>query len=133
MYIGGGFADGGVLVCEVRDLLQSATPQPLTPTHTHHCQVWRKIAELPVDRSSLVSLHGELLAIGGKPRYENEGISEVRQYDTATKSWKVISHMHTKRYQALAAVLPNKTVMIVGGYRQIYAHTGHVKITSVVQ
>ena len=135
MYIGGGFADGGVLVCEVRDLLQSAelaTPQPATSAGAHSSHVWRKIPELPVVRSSLISLQDQLLAIGGKIRSEYVATSEVRQYDVTTNSWSVVGHMHMQRYQSLAAVLPNNRVMVVGGFRQIYAHTNHLEIASVV-
>ena len=68
MYIGGGFRDPGhgsaklVLVCEVRDLLQSATSQSQTPACAYyHSHVWREIAELPVVRSSLAAIQGQLL------------------------------------------------------------------------
>ena len=105
MYIGGGFADGGVLVCEVKDLLQSATPQP---PHTHHSQLWRKIAKLPADRSFLVPLHGQLLAIGGKSRSDDDGVSEVRQYDTTTKSWRVISQMHLEAVSITSSCAPQQ-------------------------
>ena len=113
MYIAGG--NNGewiksVLMCEVRDLLQSAT-QPQSPAASG---VWRTVAELPVTRTSLVTLRGQLLAIGGDTTSGGE-TSDVRQYDAATDSWKVISHMNTKRYRFFAAVLPNDRVLVVGG------------------
>ena len=131
MYIGNGFKGNSewtksVLVCEVRDL-QSATPQP---AHAHSSHVWREIAELPVDWSSLITLQDQLLAIGGKSG--DRATSEVRQYDVTTNSWRIISHMHTKRCHPLAAVLPNNRVMVVGGRGQDHTNKDHVEIASVV-
>ena len=136
MYIGSGVTGGSewtksVLVCEVRDLLQSATPQPLTPAHTHHSHVWREIAELPVVMSSLISLQGQLLAIGGKSAAG--ATSEVRQYDVTTNSWSVISHTRRKQYSSLAAVLPNNRLMVVGGGTKAHTSQNNVEIASVVQ
>ena len=81
-----------MLMCEVSDLLQSATTQPQSPTDTS--QVWREIAELQHIHSSLITLRGQLLAIGGTVTESGEGeTSAVRQYDVITNSWNVISHM----------------------------------------
>ena len=113
--LGGGFRDPGhgsaklVLVCEVRDLLQSATPQPQTPACAYyHSHVWREIAELPVVRSSFTAFQGQLLALGGWSK-DDCATSEVRQYDATTNSWSVISHMHMKRRRSFAAVLSSLT------------------------
>ena len=136
MYIGGGYKGDSewtksVLVCEVRDLLQSATLQPRTPAHAHSSHVWREIVELPVDRSSLISLQDQLLAIGGKSG--DDATSEVRQYDATTNSWSVIRHIRMKLCHSLVAVLPNNTVMVVGGYGQDHKNKDHVEIGSFVQ
>ena len=130
MYIGGGISTSGatksVLMCEVSDLLQSP------PGRSHASQVWREIAELPVWRSSLITLRGQLLAIGGSVAVLGDGTSEVRQYDVITNSWNVISHMTTKRYLCFTAVLPNDRVMVVGGWLPGNRGTNHVEIASIV-
>ena len=90
------------------------------------------IAELPVDRSSLITLQDQLLAIGGES--EDDATSEVRQYDATTNSWRVVGHiMLMKRLGSLAAVLPNNRVMVVGGYGQDRKNKDRVEIASVVQ
>ena len=146
MYMTGGFGKDGktnsVLTCVVSELLQSkarqhqslgARPtaasglQPSTDSH----KVWQEAAPLPVYHSSLVTLHGRLLAVGGCDSASNP-TSAVYQYDTATNSWKVISHMSTKRYHCFTAVLPDNTLLVAGGALRNHppAFTDSVEIAS---
>ena len=122
-----------MIMCEVSDLLQSATTQPLSPAQPSRAsRVWREIAELPVVMSALVTLRGQLLAIGGSVTDTGDDeTSEVRQYDVTTNSWSVISHMNTKRRRCFAAVLPNDLVMVVGGVTPNRC-TDHVEISSII-
>ena len=131
MYIGGGYSTSGttksVLMCEVSDLLQSA------PGRSRASQVWREIAGLQHISSPLITLRGQLLAIGGCVTESGEGeTSEVRQYDVITNSWNVISHMTKTRHQFFAAVLPNDRVMVVGGYIPHSKGKDNVEIASIV-
>ena len=138
LYIGGGWSTSGatksVLMCEVNDLLQSATTQLQSPLgRSCASQVWREIAELQHIGSSLITLRGQLLAIGGCVTVSGEGeTSEVRQYDVTTNSWNVISHMTKTRHQFFAAVLPNDRVMVVGGWLPGNEGNDHVEIASIV-
>ena len=129
LYLGGGFGTGdratkSVLMCEVKDLLQSKPQSQATRAgHSESCQVWKEVAPLPVTCSSLVTFQGHLLAVGG---YGVAGdTSDVRQYDAATNSWSVISQMRVNRCQSLAVVLPNNTssLMVCGGYTQSHGLT----------
>ena len=92
-----------VLTCSLSDL-QSYTGY----------QIWRPIADLPVEHSTLVTLNGQLLAVGGQD-YRNK-TNNVYSYNRETNSWEVISHMPTPRYQCLVAVLPHNELMVVGGW-----------------
>ena len=118
LYLGDGLgATKSVLMCEVKDLLQSKPQSQATRTgHSESCQVWKEVAPLPVARSSLVTFQGHLLSVGGSGDAGNT--SEVRQYDAATNSWSVISQMRVERRLSLAVVLPNNTssLMVCGGY-----------------
>ena len=125
LYIGGGYsieeATKSVLMCEMNDLFQSQ-PQPQIQSWLTRLRlsssppVWKEVAPLPVVLSSLVTFQGQLLALGGGITNDNcNTTSEVRQYDAATNSWKVISQMKRKRRRFLAAVLPNNTLMVCGG------------------
>ena len=117
LYLGGGAGSWtkSVLMCEVSDLLQSQPPSLATRSGLSHSrQVWREICKLPVVRSSLITLQGQLLAVGGGAT-ARDITSEVRQYDAATNSWNVISRMKVKRYACFVAVLPGDRVMVCGG------------------
>ena len=135
LYLGGGISKGvatkSVLMCEVSDLLQPQPPSLATRSGLSHSrQVWREICELPVELSSLVTLQGQLLAVGGgATRYDRT--SEVRQYDAATNSWNVISRMKVKRCVCFVAVLPGDRVMVCGGFTPD-GKTDSVEIASVM-
>ena len=75
--------------------------------------IWNRVADLPVTYSVGVTLHGQLLAIGG--RDSDKPTTAVHMYQPTTNSWEIISHMTTPRYQCLAAVLPDNQLMVVGG------------------
>ena len=134
LYIGGGYSTYGstksVLMCEVKDLLQSQS-LATGPGLSSSPPVWKEVAPLPVVFFSLVTFQGQLLAIGGSTTgYNKDSTSEVRQYDTAANSWKVISQMKMKRNYSLAVVLPNNTLMVCGGDTP-NGCTASVKLASV--
>ena len=128
LYIGGGYSTGwfgtggdptkSVVMCEVKDLLQSQ-PQSLATRLLHLSSsppVWKEVAPLPVVLSSLVTFQGQLLAVGGRSTERDaDSTSDVMQYHITTNAWKVISQMKMKRYRSFAAVLPNNALMVCGG------------------
>ena len=144
LYLAGGFAKDGwtktksVLTCVVSELLQSTAtqhpPSEATPTasglqpSTHGQRVWQELAELPVYLSALVTLQGRLLAVGGCDSDLNP-TSAVHQYNSATNSWNVVSRMNNKRWPCFAAVLPDNTLVVVGGM----TGTGVATSTDIVE
>ena len=100
------------------DLLQSCRPQSLgarLETLTLQ-EVWHRVADLPVRLSSCATLCGQLLAVGGNDDSFENYTTAIRQYNPATNSWEVISHMPTARSKTVVAVLPGNKLMVVGGY-----------------
>ena len=73
------------------------------------------ISDLPVTHSTCVTFDDRLLVIGGTDS-EDHPTTEVRTYDPINNSWKTMSHFNTPRRLCFAVVLPEKTLMIVGGY-----------------
>ena len=123
IYMAGGVVKcaqtNSVQTCVVSEILQLAATQYQTLASNLQLsidshKVWQQVAPLPVYRSSLVTFHGRLLAIGGYDS-RNKPTSAVYQYDTATNSWTVISHISTKKYACFTAVLPDNTLMVAGG------------------
>ena len=105
-----------VLACSMADLLQSCRPQsPGARLETLTLQeVWHRVADLPVHLSSCATLCRQLLAVGVHD--DNSYTTAIHQYNPATNSWEVISHMPTARYDTLVAVLPGNKLIVVGGY-----------------
>ena len=87
---------------------------------------WTRVAELPVVRSTAVSLRGQLIAVGGMDPH-GQHTADIHRYSPSTNSWEVIGHMATPRSLCLAAVLPDNQLMVVGG--RIYDN----KITDSVE
>ena len=125
VYLLGGFnedkiATNSVYSCLLISLLFSAGSASLgervisTLTRSIKGSPWNRVADLPVKLSTTVSLHGRLLAIGGK-NSEDKPTTAVHMYQPTTDSWEVISHMTTPRSRCLSAVLPDNQLMVVGG------------------
>ena len=81
---------------------------------TPESDIWEKIASLPVMKSELVSVKGQLLAVGGESS-KDVPIKEIYQYNPSTDSWQVVSRMNIARSQCLARLLPNNKLIVGGG------------------
>ena len=137
LYLGGGYirvgeASNSVLTCSLTDLLlpQSLGVRLRTLSLATKPGVWQEIKNLPVTRSTLTTLGGHLLAIGG--RSDSHGpTADVHRYDHQTDSWLVVSKMKNKRYRSLSAVLPEDQLLVVGGLDKNFATTTSVEIGSL--
>ena len=136
LYVGGGYGEGGkpsksVLTCSLPDLLrpQSLGTKLRTLFLTNEPGIWRHTKELPVTRSTLTTLGGHLVAVGGADD-SNNPTTDVRDYDPRTGSWHVVKGMKTKRFFSLVAVLPEDRPLIVGGCDASWQSTDSVEIGS---
>ena len=125
-----------VYTCSLNTLLQSCNPQSfgMRPARSlQPSQVWRSVTDIPAIDSSCISLHGRLLAIGGKDS-ANKPITAVHMYDPSTNSWGVVSHMATPRRKCYVAVLPDNQLIVVGGFTGSgYTGTDSVEIATLVR
>ena len=109
-----------VYMCSLNALLQSCNPQSLKRQFAKSLSLsqmglWRRVTDIPAVDSAYVSLHGQLLAIGGKDS-DNKPTSAIHMYDPSNNSWKIISHTITPpRRKSYAAVLPDNQIIVVGG------------------
>ena len=122
LYVGGDRDSKSVYSCSLSDLLRSC--QSVSPTaqqkSSNTSSVWNKLTDLPEDievGSTLVSLCGQLLAIGGSTdRFSVNPSKSVYIYKTTNNSWEVISQTLVPRYGCFAVTLPTNKVMVVGGF-----------------
>ena len=120
IYLLGGFGQGdkstySVYSCLLSTLYMSVggrIARALSRSSTNN--TWTRVADLPVTMSTAVSLHGQLIAVGGRDS-DNEPSSDIHKYDPSTNTWEVISHMATPRSECLAAALPDNQLMVVAG------------------
>ena len=135
LYLAGGFDSGyksskSVFTCSLTDLLTSSNSlgSKIRRTFSQSKNVWKEISSLPVDRSTLASFNGQLLAIGGRDGSMNYTTVNVYRYDSHTNSWNVISQMKNKRSQCLAVTLHEDHLFVVGGYTPGINETDSVEI-----
>ena len=126
-------SSASVITCSLRDLLGSCHPG--VTRRPRACTIWNRVADLPVYDSTCVSVHGRVLAMGGRDEDDNP-TPAVREYQPDTNTWKVVSQMNTARYKCFAAVLSNEQVqvMVVGGAirnRPKFVCTDEVEFASV--
>ena len=118
-----------VYTCSVSALLQSCVPTSKTPSQDQ-ASVWRRVADLPVRRSTCESFHGQLLAVGGEDR-SRKATTAVYAYSLTTNSWEIISHMATGRYFCVTAVLLSNQLMVVGGETDEESPTNTVELANI--
>ena len=123
LYLAGGVNESGkasksVLTCSLADLLppQSLGARLHTLSLADMTGVWRQAKDLPVTSSTLTTLGGHLLAIGGKDD-SDKPTAAVHCYDASTDSWHVLSQMMSARSMCLAAALPEDRLFVVGGWK----------------
>ena len=119
IYIIGGWNDRGpiksVYTCTLTDLFLSCRSrslgerlaQSLSLTSPVRSNVWNKVADLPVIRSTCVTLHGRLLAIGGCDSKDTP-TSDVRIYHPTSNTWEVISKMIISRRSLFCSCSPHQ-------------------------
>lgn len=104
IYIHNSYSSNSVFKCSLFSLAQSR----------QNSNVWDKIASLPVGRSTLATINGLLLAMGGETSPNNR-TNDVYLYNPNSNSWGIISQMAVARYQCLTALLPDNKLIVVGG------------------
>ena len=127
LYLAGGLnesdkASKSVLTCSLTDLLppQSLGARLHTLSLANKTGVWRQARDLPITLSTLTTLGGHLLAIGGEDD-SYKSTAAVRCYDARIDSWRVVSQMKSVRSRCLVAALPEDRLLVVGGLTTVRA------------
>ena len=93
-----------ILRCSLKALVQSK------PKLT----AWEKITSVVGCRSSLITINGRLLAVGGTD-HDDRPKKDILEYEPATNSWNFVGQTTVARSSCLATVLPSNKLMVVGG------------------
>ena len=114
------FATNSVYSCSLSSLLsfsfKSLGGRLVSTLTQSRGKKWNRVADLPIKLSTAVTLHGQLLAIGGWDSTKDKSTPTIHMYQPSTNSWEVFSHMITPRSTCVAAVLPDNQLMVVGGW-----------------
>ena len=126
LYMGGGYNGMGessrsVLTCCLSSLLSSRGKGGGAVGGEK--AVWEEIQELPLTLSSLVTLDGRLLAIGGADDSETDSTA-VHCYDSVKNTWCPVSNLLSPRNQCLVGVVPGDRVLVVGGWQSVSVEIG---------
>ena len=132
LYLAGGYSYIGrsmskcVFTCSLPDLLQPKTIGSRIRQAISGSK-WKTVSSLPVTFSTLASLGGHLLAIGG---HDDSGkpSNYVYRYDYHTNSWNVISRMKNKRSWCFGVTLPRDRLVVVGGFTTLVEETDSIEI-----
>ena len=103
-------SSSAVFNCSLPTLLQSSSA--LQPETT---DVWRRLADVPVIGSTLTTLCGQLVAVGGRT-VQSESVDSIHLYNLSKNSWHLTGHMPTARNNCLVATLPGDTLVVIGGF-----------------
>lgn len=124
LYIVGGWASDdrtkSVLSCDLHALLESQTKRavsPSSPSSRLEASVWNEIADIPSYASTALTVNGDiLLGLGGCDEEESP-TDAIYWYNPKENSWSCVGQLQSKRFRALATVLPgdNKKLMVIGG------------------
>lgn len=100
-------------------------------------EIWSELEHTDMPwLSTYVSIIGQLVSVGGCGS-DGEPSSAVRMYSPTTEKWDLIGHniMDIPIQECLAAVLPNNTLVVVGGFTPSIAtgsNTMHVTSKVVI-
>ena len=115
--------------CSIPELLESCQPLSSTEKTTPGKQsiIWRRIADLPYKNSTLATLCGQLVAMGGWK--DDAVVASIFIYNEQTNSWEIMEHIPTARCTALVAIV-NEKMMVIGG--KVVGYSGMTN-TNVVE
>ena len=106
--------DKAIFSCSAEELVKSCTTN-----RRFGDSVWTSLPNTATYITTLATLRGCVLTIGGTKRHKNTPTGAIRFYNSSTSSWTsswtVIGEMPTPRFYPLIAVLPGNELVVVGG------------------
>ena len=126
------FGSKAVFTCSVNSLVKLCEPKSLGArlmSSLTSTNLWRRLADLPVAKSTCTSFCGYLLAVGGEDSHYAP-TKAIHMYNPMLNSWRAVSQMSVARSNCLVASLPGNRLMVGG--RVGAGRNNSVEIASIV-
>lgn len=78
---------------------------------------WHSTADLPVCRSTCVTLKGQLVVAGGRGK-NGQYSNALYAYNVKSNSWMTVSDMSVARSECHVAVVNNDKIVVIGGFTE---------------
>ena len=141
LYFAGGFEgqpSKTVLACSLSHVLPFDTndsdelnlPTVSTKNGDESEVVWHQVADLPVTNSTVASLGGHLVSVGGLDRTDTV-TSRVYRLDPEQNSWSELCVVKNKRERCFVAVFVGGKMGVMGGVTRSGSKTDGVEIADV--
>ena len=75
---------------------------------------WHTLPETPLSNSSIVGVHGSLLAVGGRSQGFQQS-SAIHVYDQKNNAWNKMGDIPTARSTCICCLLPSGEILVAGG------------------
>ena len=112
LYLLGGYGNYGlthaVFTCTLDSLIR---PPSQTPPHTSEASVWKRVADVPVTKSTCTTLNGRVLAVGGRDSHYSP-TPAVHMYNAESDLWLLLGNMPTARSRCLVVALRNCIIAV---------------------
>ena len=72
---------------------------------------WCTLPDTPLERSTVIAVHGSLLAVGGSQRS-----SAIHVYDQEKNTWNKVGDLPTERQDCACCWLPSGEILVAGGH-----------------
>ena len=126
------FESKAVFTCSVNFLVKLCEPKSLGArlvSSLTTTNLWSRLADVPVSKSTCASFCGYLLAVGGEDsRYAPT--KAIHMYNPMLNSWRVVSQMSVARSNCLVAPLHGNRLMVGG--RAGVGRNNSIEIASVI-
>ena len=91
--------------------------------------LWCRLPDTSLEHSTAISLHGYLLAVGGRHDYHTR--TDIHLYQPESEQWTKVGDLPNVREYCSCVVLPSGELLVAGGYKS-YVGTGRVDVASVL-
>ena len=109
LYLLGGTLTTDTLVVSLPNITRSS----VNSATTNRSAQWRKLPTPPLKSSAAVSVHGSVVAIGG--RHGNDRSTTIHVYQPATNNWKKVGDLPSPRCSCSCTLLPSGEILVAGG------------------